>query len=939
MNLTTSNRFSNPFYLSIIFIWLFPLLVTAQQNEVRSIIASIDSCRKSLPREKLYLQTDRPYYGLGDTLWFKTYVLNEDFLSATSKSGVFYLELSNDSNRVVKRVIFKVNQGLSDGYLKLDTTDFQEGIYTLRAYTNLMRNFGEELIFKKQFHITPLLNNSWLVNSSLKTTASQAELNLQLFKPDKTPVALREMGIQLSDGKKILLRNNDVETDIDGKLKINFQIPDKSTSVPNIQLKATDKRPSGNKYTFTVPVIFNRPAYTDLQFMPEGGNLVAGITSIVGFKALSEDGKGVFVKGKIINGQNVPVTDFAADHKGMGRFMLLPAAGESYQALLSFADGSTKSYPLPVVQPAGTTLSVNHLINPDSILIKVNASKEILSKRLSYYLIGQVRGVVCYAAKLTLQQPVNIRMRRTLFPTGIARFTLLNAQYQPLNERQLFINHHDQLKISIKPDKPGYFKRDSIALKIEVKDKDKRPVQGSFSLAITDDGQVKIDSLNKYHILSNIMLTSDLKGEVEDPAYYFGEEQQVVRDLDNLMLTQGWTGYSWEHIFGSKEKIKYLPEKEYTISGSVTNALNKPVAGSEVTLFSKKPFMLSNTVTDSLGKFTFQNVFPTDSSIFFLQCLNNKGKSFNVGINIDEFVPLVFTEKPGAAIPWYVDADTTMLRFMEENQKKLTAYNKANGIMLNEVVVVAKKVIKGSKNLNGPGNADLVLDEDAMVKAGKMNLLNLLQQQVKGFNLGVFPPRTQTQSYVIYGKQVRLVFDGVDLDFFFEANSGRNNERVEFLNNYLKSYTTEDIKGIEVMFNRKYEAAYSFHYLSTEDILKISPGNGIEYAFIEITTRSGQGPFLKKTPGTYQYKPFVTFNYPKLFYRPRYSPEIKNLPAVDLRSTIHWEPNIITDKNGEASVSFYSSDKTGTYTAIIEGSNMNGNVGVSLIKINVVGKK
>jgi len=107
-----------------------------------------------------------------------------------------------------------------------------------------------------------------------------------------------------------------------------------------------------------------------------------------------------------------------------------------------------------------------------------------------------------------------------------------------------------------------------------------------------------------------------------------------------------------------------------------------------------------------------------------------------------------------------------------------------------------------------------------------------------------------------------------------------------------------------------------------------------DYAFIEITTRSGHGPFLDNTPGVYLYKP-LPITWPQQFYKPKYTLKDATGNLPDLRSTIDWEPNITTDANGEAKLSFYTADKPSTYTLTIEGSDMNGSLGSKTGKITV----
>ncbi|HAL81778.1 MAG TPA: hypothetical protein DCO83_05705, partial [Mucilaginibacter sp.] len=123
----------------------------------------------------------------------------------------------------------------------------------------------------------------------------------------------------------------------------------------------------------------------------------------------------------------------------------------------------------------------------------------------------------------------------------------MTAKYQPLNERLVFIDRHDSLNIQFRPDKPRYNARESVALQIKVTDRNGDPVSGNFSFAVTDDAQVKIDSLDSENIITRMLLTSDLKGYVEQPGYYLNSKtSEAWQALDNLLLTQGWVGYDWQ---------------------------------------------------------------------------------------------------------------------------------------------------------------------------------------------------------------------------------------------------------------------------------------------------------------------------------------------------------------------------------------------------------
>jgi len=494
---------------------------------INDIISSIDTLRNRVPVEKLYMQFDKPYYTTGDTLWFKAYLLDAAYLKSSMRSGLLYIELANDTGKVLDRRMISLSYGLGRGNIALNKEDIPEGSYTLRAYTNWMRNFGEDYVFKKNFYIGSPAEQSWLINSAIQHSQNPAESNkaskdsirlaLQFHLPNKQALGLRPMQLRMMDGKKTLFRSQ-VQTSVDGKIDINFMFPEKADA-KNITLVAEDLgKEQGNK-KIPIPILINRPENLDLQFMPEGGSLVAGLPARIGFKAIAEDGKGVEVTGKVYSSSSSreslrdseEVAVFASLHKGMGSYELRPKVGESYTAKVNLPDGTTKSYPLPAVKSSGTVLRINNTKESDSLEVGVSISPDLLTATATvpkglllgatYYLIGQSRGVICYAARITLNSKESLRkIPKSAFPTGIARFTLLTTDRQPLNERIVYIDREDQLRITVNPHKESYGERDSIALAIEVKDKEGNPVRGSFSLAVTDDSQVKIIYPDMIHL-------------------------------------------------------------------------------------------------------------------------------------------------------------------------------------------------------------------------------------------------------------------------------------------------------------------------------------------------------------------------------------------------------------------------------------------------------
>jgi len=899
------------------------------KQDLLKLKATSDSVNENQAIEKLYLQLDKPYYTLGDTVWFKAYLLNLSHLAASGKSGIINIDIANDSNKVVKQYKLPVNKGLSWGGINLDEKEFSSGTYTIRAYTTWMRNFGSDYFFTKSFYVTGGAESNWLVNRQLKTSTVEGSntenVKLQLSDINKKPATNQGIQLQVMAGSKRLYKQT-VQTDENGFLDVNFKIPEKFSDLTIVaENEQKDKRA-------VVPVAVNETENADIQFLPEGGSLIAGLPARIGFKAIDKNGKGINISGIVTDHEQNQVAVFKSLHYGMGSFYLTIKDGESYEAKVSLSTGMIKEYPLPAIKSTGMVLKVKNPMESDSVEVFVAGTADIIQSGNSYFLIGKARGIICYAAIFNFHEGnyVKKKIAKSLFPAGIAHFTVMDTKYQPLNERLVYIDRHDDLHIQLTLDKSGYGPRDSVSLKIKVTDNTGHAVSGNFSLAVTDNAQVKTDTLNSENIIGRMLLTSDLKGYVEAPGYYFSAKtSEAWQALDNLLLTQGWIGYNWPQVF-NPPVIAYGPEQEFAVKGNVVNVFNRPVKGTDVLLFSKTPAILMDTTTNKDGKFVFDHFPRVDTPLFVLKAVNKNGKSFNVLIRMDDVKPPEFT-KPNTPLtdPWYVNSDTTLLNYAKISASlRQQDYFPAGGHRLKEVKIKGKKIVTGSQNLNGPGNADVVLDEKDLEKAGKKNFLQLLEESVKNFRETMYTsfthngsPNTMLRWYYISDKPVIVLVDGVFLSSMYSPFT--------FLDfkSYLESHNAEDIKGIEVMSSDGFALNYAARIRAKMDL----------FAFIEITTRSGHGPIIDNTPGMYLYKP-LAINAPKQFYKPKYTINDTANHLPDLRSTIDWEPNITTGIDGKAKVSFYSADKPSSYAVVVEGSDMNGNLGYKSIKINVGGK-
>ncbi|RZM23500.1 MAG: carboxypeptidase regulatory-like domain-containing protein, partial [Pedobacter sp.] len=695
---------------------------------------------------------------------------------------------------------------------------------------------------------------------------------------------------------------------------------------------------------------------------------------------------------KIYDSGGAEAATFASLHNGMGSFEFTPRPDESYTAKITLPEELANEYKLPMVSKEGTVLRLKTEHQSDSISVEVAASNNAVQMDSIYYLVGTARGKAYYFKAIDFDKPT-WKVSTKTFPTGIVRFSLLKGK-RPLNERVVFVDHKDQLDVKLIANKPAYLQRDSIALEVEIKDVTGIPVQGNFSVAVTDDSQIKPDSLGNFGIGVSLLLSSDLKGKIENPGYYLnGESPERLVALDNLMLTQGWTGYDWKDVFAPAAVPKFLAEKEFKITGQVANISKKPVVGAQVLISSQKPSFITTTNTDNAGTFTFMDLPQIDSGSFFIQAKTSKGKTRYFGeVTVDRFqpppIPPTFRDQ---LMPWYVNSDQEQLNYVQQIARKTKEeFFKPSGISLKEVKIVSKKIIKGTFNRNGPGNADLIFDEKDIKESAVMDLYQLIKQKLPGFRV-VIEDGLPTLRYNNY--MVNIEIDQGPLPVRLNSNP-----TVEELIEELSQFKIAGFVGMEVMYSTRYMHSYAqppriINYTSdqifySELVLRTGsfgegvqdmnidpfvkaralaptgpqgeglhafykPGfKGIGYldarvnvltnktrqlAVIGITTSRRVGWHKINKPDVVTYRPLPLMK-PQEFYSPKYSVNPADVAEPDFRSTILWVPNVITDANGKATIRFYSADNPGKYTVSLEGSSTDGNVASKKIKL-VVGDK
>lgn len=874
---------------------------------VQHLVDQLTKWTDNYPVEKVYLQFDKPYYAVGDDIWFKGYVTVGPKHQLSGLSNILNVELLDERDSVKQRIKLPLISGFTWGDFALSDT-LPEGNYRIRAYTTWMRNFGDEYYFDKEITIVNSAANKVYTTSnySYNTINGKQQVTAVINYKDNNGINYinRPVKYTIDQGLKNLLKGKGI-TDNKGNLTISFTGRQNEASTGMI---STDIDLGKNEVVTKNILIKATSSNVDVQFFPESGYLVNTVNSKVAFKAVGADGLGVDVKGTVTDDQNNAIAPFSSGHLGMGIFNFEPLAGKTYKANVVFADGSTKTYPLPTAIDKGYVLSLDNS-DENTINIKIRASKSVIDNQDTLTLIAQEGGEIYYAAKTkTGNLNFTASVNKSRFPSGIVQFTLFSSKGEPMNERLVFVQNPDQLKLDIGAIQQTYAPREKVKFDLNAKNAEDKPVVGSFSVSVTNETQVPVNEDDESSILSNLLLTSDLKGYVEKPNYYFNSVNEKTRaDLDVLMLTQGYRRFEWQKILNDEfPPITFQPEKSLQVSGHVTTFGGKPIIHGKVTLVStKQGFFYMDTVTDEHGRFTFGNLVFGDSIRFIVQARTSKDHK-NVQIDRDNMAPRFITTGKNAP-DMRVNINTGLSAYLQSSKQFHDAQVR-NGlgnhsIVLKEVVISDTRhpKLQYSDNLNGPGNADQVLTSKQF-PPGCINITQCLQGYLIGVLFNNNGIATSTR-----GGVMKYIVDGMPTDA-----------------DMVNSISSNDIASIEVLRTPMYYAIYGS---------ESGPGGAII-----ITTK--RGPDLddeamsRPAPGIITFSPTGYYK-GRVFYSPNYDDPKTNKEVADLRTTIFWKPNLITGKDGNTSFEYFNAGSKGTYRVVIEGIDNDGNIGRKVFRYKV----
>ena len=816
---------------------------------------------RSQQQEKLWLHLNQPYYAAGDTIWFRAYLLDAMTHRQDTLSNFIYVDLFDRAKRLVaSRKIKRDSLGFANCLPLPDT--LASGEYTLRANTGWMLNFDLDGFFQKNISIGQELSK---VNHSVVYTDKRMIVCFSDLRG--RPLAKKEVLLELYDKAGNHLSEGWQTSSSTGAIFI----PIPADSI--IKGAYADIRFSISEDSVFRRTVFVEPPAKetfDIQFLPEGGELIAGIPQRVAFKAVRSNGDPAEVHGFLLNNSNDTVARFHSEHNGMGSFVLSAQSGEQYRAK-TFCDTLAVSTSLPTVKKHSCALQV---VRRDQD-IRYRILGELPQGAI---LVGHMRGICNILTPIDPKQNAGI-IKTDSLQEGILHLLLVDNFGHPRTERLIYIHKPGQAPlVSVHADKPEYAARERVKVDLSLFQEGK-PLSGCFSVSVTDAHTVKADSLEE-NIRSYLLLSSDLKGYIHDPEYYFLDDSPLrLYHLDLVMMTHGWRRFPTDNLFRPAPFApKFFLEHGQFFSGQVNNMVGKGVKEATLTAFAVRGEGTNDkaftTMTDSTGHFLFEGLDFQDTTVFMIPFYNKKGRiPYDIQFDKSYYRPRLSPTAPYKKQVQQVEqADETVLQM----------YKKSSFGALREYSMEAFTV-----HAKDPDAPAVRIEQKTHKDTTKFNEFNTLP-------LPVYLNNVLPGCKVVYDKLI--------------------GEKV-FLQNGFGEYIEAQVR----INNEIYLSASSLHLYTVGDVEYIKtyvPSIGSSYCCIDIRMKEdahGARRFgLYKTVG---YIPGTEF------YHPVYdTPGKRENKTPDHRTTLYWEPYLQVGPDGKGNLEFYTNDnKKSELEITIEG--------------------
>ncbi|PJJ79318.1 carboxypeptidase-like regulatory domain-containing protein [Mucilaginibacter auburnensis] len=761
--------------------------------------------------EKIHLQTDRPWYLVGDTAWFKINI-TDAYNKPLADSKLCTIELIDGKKRVVESRRFQLNNGSAWGAIALRDSLVKKGNYLVRIYTNNSYKSSGPTFYR-----------------ALRVLGTDAAITASI-KVNRSPKSIAE------------------------SLRIDF--------------------------------------------FPEGGNIINGVTSKIGIKAQAFGTAVNKLSGYVANDEGSRVAKFETNDLGIATFSFIPQKESKYWAIATLANGDEKRFALPEQLQSGIAMAVKPV--GDKFAVYLNTAN--ITGADKFKLLVKAQGNVVYQTeKLLTHDSDSIVVAKDDLPEGILLFSLTGFGNTVVNSRYVFNqSKKQQLDIGLILNKPSYKPYDKVDAKLLITDKNNNPVQGNFTVTVNNEADVAGPQNN--NIITDLLTANAVNG-----AFKLNTTNdintQTAATLNDILLTYKPTNMS------EKSESSFLPDSALsTIKGQVTTIKGKPASLSMVGVFFTTGGPALTTIADINGKFSVNNVTVKNGTPYYIVSKDKNNNDLVVEVEQSQSFPV--------SDEAFADTLYNATESIDYMYNRITELKTKNfiGTALKEVTIKEKK-------------AEPTLKEKLSRQSS--NIGGRPDQTLSFIDLLDCTSPTLAECLAIKLRNVQVRFNDTTHKAYLYAIGRGNGEMAVYVDGVqrqdgITSLSSQSVASVEILKGAN-AVAYG-----------LNSGNGV----IVITTKSGDidywayeqehyKPGSTKMPGLRRYRFENGIDYPDEYHA------LKSTEGEKWRPTVYWNPNVTTDINGTANVDYLTSATPGKYIITIEGIDNNGRIAREVFKYTV----
>lgn len=632
----------------------------------------------------------------------------------------------------------------------------------------------------------------------------------------------------------------------------------------------------------------------DIQFFPEGGNLVESLPAKVAFRAIDHQGKGIDFQGKLIDESNNNLLNFKPLKFGIGSFVFTPESGKKYRVMIEAPGSKTMVKDLPAVQ-TGYVLQLENT-GQDKLKVKVFANEGSSNQQLILFVHSRQLNKLNEKIDLSGGKG-ELLIDRNKLSEGISQFTLFSAAGIALAERLYFVRPLTKLNLDIKADQTAYSTRKKVSIELQSKDENGVNSDADASVSVYASSNPGSDEAD---IFDYLWLKSDLRGNVESPGYYLKNKDAIADEaLDNLMLTHGWRRFVWQDVLSKKNPVfRFIPEIDgHIIQGRIIDTRTQAPANNILAYLSLpgKKLHLYGARSNSSGLVNFHTRNIYGPAELVAQTDTQQDSTYKIEI-LSPFSKEYSGTKPSELILNENLKDQLFTQSLSSQVQNVYSSNKLR--------IFYPALVDSSAFYLKPDKTYLL---DNFVR------FNTMEEVLREYVAEV-PVTRQKDDFSVWvivrphlvnipqNVKPLIILDGVPI-----FDSG----------NKIIKYDPKKVRSLDVVAQKYYLGPLSF-----ESIVNFTTYNGNLPDFQldkRATISEYEGVQLKRE-----------------FYSPVYETVAQSESRLpDFRNVMFWSPDVKIDSNGKKTISFYTSDQVNNYTIMLQGISSSGRAGSASLNIEV----